>query len=72
VSGDTRSSARRGARGLEAGEWSTAKTSFEAALEREETAEALLGLRTSMGRKGPETHKGLRDCENQPAIPLVE
>jgi DNA-binding CsgD family transcriptional regulator len=29
---------------MEAGDWSSAKSSFEAALEREETAEALLGL----------------------------
>ena len=29
---------------MKAGDWSTARSSFEAALEREETAEALLGL----------------------------
>ena len=33
---------------LEAGDWSTARSSFEAALEQEETAEALLGLGTAL------------------------
>ena len=36
--------ARAGERALEAGEWSAARSSFEAALELEETPEALLGL----------------------------
>jgi hypothetical protein len=51
VSGDTE--ALRGAPRdvLEAGEWSTARTSLEAALEREETADP--GFEPSMGRKGP-------------------
>lgn len=35
-------------RALEAGQWSTARSAFEAALEREETAEALHGLGTAL------------------------
>ena len=52
VSGDTE--ALRGAprEVLEAGEWSTARTSLEAALEWEETADP--GFEPSMGRKGPQ------------------
>jgi hypothetical protein len=51
VSGDTE--ALRGAprEVLEAGEWSTARTSLEAALEREETADP--GFEPSTSRKGP-------------------
>jgi hypothetical protein len=51
VSGDTE--ALRGAPRdvLEAGEWSTARTSLEAALEREETADP--GLEPSMGPERP-------------------
>jgi ATP/maltotriose-dependent transcriptional regulator MalT len=44
VSGDSDSLLEAGDRALEAGEWLAARSSFEAALELEETPEALLGL----------------------------
>ena len=44
MSGDSDSLLGAGQRALEAGEWLAAKGSFEAALELEETPEALLGL----------------------------
>jgi DNA-binding CsgD family transcriptional regulator len=44
VASDTESLLGAAHRAMEAGDWSTAKSSFEAALEREETAEALVGL----------------------------
>ena len=44
VASDTESLIGAAHEAMEAGDWSTARSSFEAALEREETAEALLGL----------------------------
>ena len=61
VSGDTE--ALRGAprEVLEAGAWSTARTSLEAALEREETAG--WGFEPSLGPERPT--RVVRDCEDE-------
>jgi DNA-binding CsgD family transcriptional regulator len=48
VAGDPEGLLGAGRGALDAGEWTTARRSFEAALEREETAEALHGLGTAL------------------------
>jgi DNA-binding CsgD family transcriptional regulator len=48
MTGDSEALLGAAQRALAAGEWSTARNSFEAALEVEETAEALLGLGTAL------------------------